>query len=298
MADDKVKIHFICEAENDDSPPAPLVDEIARRLVEPAIPPSIDYALSRGDFHSEPGSLDHYTIDMMSSDRLVILDLSDLSDTAYFLLGARAYKGLPIVYICDETYPIRRDLRTERIVRYSMKDLEGSIGHLREEIEYTLAEDHDPGYSSPRLPIPPLPPREMRLELASRIEATADVVRDLRLNSGAAAESVDRLVAIAAELKGLPDENNPSRLTEAGENALKVLVSLLDELSTQAGARMAITGAISLIVGGTGAPGVAAFTAGLAFWYGKDVFTKFINAWSERSTSQKSPRTRRSKLPF
>src|SRR5258708_3452543 len=113
--DDKVKIHFVCEAQTEDSPPIRLMDEIAQKLVEPAIPTNIDYPLSRGDFQAEDGTLDHCTVDMMSSDKLVILDLSDLTDTAYFVMGARAYKGLPIVYICEEAFPARRDLRIERI---------------------------------------------------------------------------------------------------------------------------------------------------------------------------------------
>jgi hypothetical protein len=58
----------------------------------------------------------------------------------------------------------------------------------------------------------------MRLELDNRIEATADVIRLLRINS--VSESVDELVAIAEELKKLPEENSPSRLEEAGDKAL------------------------------------------------------------------------------
>jgi hypothetical protein len=277
--DDKAKIHFICEVESGDSPSLPLIEEIARYLVEPAIPPNVDYRLDRGDFRSEPGSLDHYTIDMMASDDLVIVDLTALTDTAYFVLGARAYKGLPIVYICDEAYPVRYDLRSDRLVRYSMSNLGDSVLHLREEIARALSEE--PGSRTPQVQLPPLPPREMRLELANRIEATAEVIRILRINS--VSESVDELIAIADELKRLPEENNPSRLQEAADKALNVIFSLLDELSTQPGARMAITGALSLIVGGTGTSGAAAFSAGLAFWYGKDVFTKFINAWGKRS---------------
>ncbi len=150
MADDKVKIHFICEAKTEDSPPVPLIEEIAQKLVEPAIPPNIDYTLNRGDFRAEDGTLDHYTVDMMATDDLVIVDLSDLAETAHFVLGARAYKGLPIVYICDETFPVRRDLRTDRIIRYSMEDLEGSVLHLREEIEYTLAHPRALAYDSAR----------------------------------------------------------------------------------------------------------------------------------------------------
>jgi hypothetical protein len=283
--DDKVKIHFICEAQTEDSPPVRLLDEIAGQLVEPAIPPTIDYTLNRGDFSADDGALDHFTVDMMATDRLVIADLSDLTPTAYFILGARSHRRLPIVYICDETAAVRRDLRTHRIVRYSMEDLPGSVMDLREEIEIALADDNYPHGTAPQLPVPPLPPREMRLELANRIEATADVIRTLRINSVSA--SVDELVAIADELKTLPDENSPSRLQEAADKSLKVIFALLDEISSQPGARMAITGAIALIVGGTGAPGAGAFSAGLAFWYGKEVFTKWIAAWRKRNNPPK-----------
>jgi hypothetical protein len=272
-------IHFICEAHSNDNPSHPLIDEIAEGLVVPAIPSGLDHELARGHFSVvEPGVLDHYTVDMMASNDLVIVDLTALGDTAFFIVGGRAHKGLPIVYICDEAYPVPYDLRSNFLVRYSIDNLSGSIAHLREEIERALAE----GTGSPEAPLPPLPLRQMRLELARRIEATAEVLRALRINS--VSESIDELTAIANELKALPDESSPSRLQEAADKALNVVFALLDELSTQPGARMAITGAISLIVGGTGASGVTAFGAGLAFWYGKDVFTKFINAWEKRGT--------------
>lgn len=286
MADDnKIKIHFICEAYSDGDPPLTLTPDIAHYLVEPAIPPHIDATLGLGDFLGGDGSLDHYTVDMIASDELVIVDLTSLGETAYFVIGARAYKRLPIVYIC--AYPVRRDLMSDFIVRYSIDNLQDSVAHLRDEIERALAEK--PDSRIPQAQLPPLPPREMRIELADRIEATVEVIRLLRINS--VSESIDELIAIATELKKRPDDNNPSRLQEAGDKALKVIFSLLDELAAQPGARMAITGAISLIVGGTGAPGVAAFTAGLAFWYGKDVYTKFINAWGKRN----APTTKRAK---
>ena len=47
MADDKVKIHLNCEARTEDSPPVPLIEEIAQKLVEPAIPLNIDCTLKR-----------------------------------------------------------------------------------------------------------------------------------------------------------------------------------------------------------------------------------------------------------
>jgi hypothetical protein len=279
MPDNKqVKIHFLCEVHNTDSPPEPLTSEIARYLVEPAIPTDLGYSLSRGDFQSEPGTLDHYTIDMMDEADLVIADLSALSGTSYFLLGARAYKNRPIVYIRDEAYPQRYDFSTDiPVTVYTPDDYEDSILSLREEIERALR-DKSPGTGSDH--DISRPPREMRHELADRIEATAEVIRSLRINS--TGESVERLIAIANELKDAPDENHSSHLQRAAEKALAVIYSLLDELSSQPGARMAITGAISLIVGGTGTSGATAFGAGLAFWYGKDVFTKWINTWGRR----------------
>lgn len=278
MADDKMQIHFICEAQSNDSPSLPLIEEIARGLVEPAIPANIDYKLDRGDFRNEPGTLDHYTIDRMSSDDLVIVDLTSLNGTGIFILGARAHANLPIVYLVNDDHFVPNDFSNDSVIRYAINRLEDSVLPLREAIERALADE--PNFPTPQIQIPPLPPREMRLELANRIEATADTIRLLRINS--VGESVAQLIAIADELKKLPDVNDPSRLKEAGDKALKVLFALLDELSTQPGIRMAITGAISLIVGGTGAPGAAAFGAGLAFWYGKDVFTKFINSRAKR----------------
>ena len=62
------------------------------------------------------------------------------------------------------------------------------------------------------------------------------MIRELRINS--VSESVDELVAIADELKKLSDENSSSRLQEAADKALQVVFALLDELSTQEGARL------------------------------------------------------------
>jgi len=275
MADEKMQVHFVCEAQSDESPSLPLIEEIARELVEPAIPPNIDYKLDRGDFRNEPGTLDHYTVDRMSLDDLVIADLTSLNGAGLFILGARAHANLPIVYIVNDDHFVPNDFSSAMVVRYSINRLEDSVLPLREAIEQALADE--PNFPRPQVKISPLTPREMRLELANRIEATAETIRLLRINS--VSGSIDELIAIADELKKLPNEDDPSRLNEAGNKALKVLFALLDELSTQPGIRMAITGAIALIVGGTGAPGAAAFSAGLAFWYGKHVFTKFINTW-------------------
>jgi hypothetical protein len=284
MADEKIRIHFICEAMSDDSPSHAYVEELARVLVHPALPAEAGGSVELGNFGGGSGELDHYTIDMMAEVDLVIADLTDLSQTAYFILGARAHRGLPIVYLCDEAALIPYDLNSQRLVRYTIENPTASIGDLAKEIERALI-DADHGYRTPQVQLPPLPPRQRRLELASRIEATAEAIRGLRINS--VSGGVEELIAIAEELKNQPDENNPSRLQEAADRSLRVIFALLDELSSQPGARLTITGAVSLIVGGAGFSGASAFGAGLAFWYGKDAFTKFIDVWGKRGAGKK-----------
>lgn len=291
MADSRIRIHFICEAMSDDSPSHAYVEELARVLVHPALPAEAGGSVDLGNFAGDSGVLDHYTmsmIDTLAEVDLVIADLTDLSSTAYFILGARAHRGLPIVYICDEASLVPYDLRSQRLVRYTIENPTASIGDLAEEIERALVDDNS-GYGAPQVQLPPLPAREMRLELATRIEATAEAIRDLRINS--VSGSVEELIAIAEELKKRPDENSPSRLQEAADKSFAVIFALLNELSSQPGAHLTISGAVSLIVGGTGFSGATAFGAGLAFWYGKDVFTKFIEAWGKRG----APRAKKKK---
>ncbi|MET0677343.1 MAG: hypothetical protein ABW175_16220, partial [Bradyrhizobium sp.] len=130
MFDEKMSIHFICEAQSVDSPPLSYIEELVRELVEPAIPPNIDYKLDRGDFRNEPGTLDHYTIDRMSMDDLVIADLTSLKETSFFILGARVHLNLPIVYIVNDDHFIANE--HDRVIRYSLQRLEESIPPLRE----------------------------------------------------------------------------------------------------------------------------------------------------------------------
>jgi hypothetical protein len=290
MADDRViRIHFFCEATDEELPAAPMDKYVLKQLVQPALPEGFQYQLNDGDFHSEPGSLDHYTIDMMAEFELVIADLTELSETAFFLLGARTHKGLPIVYICQTTFPLPYALDNNvGVVRYEIENPAESINYLSEQIAAALAENRKPKSLRPRMPRRQLAPREARLELARRIESTAEVIGLLRINS--LGDTVAELVQISQDLKNVADDSNNSVLQEASERALKVLFAILDELSSVPGARMAITGAVSLIVGGSGASSVTAFSAGLAFWFGKDIFAKFISTWGKRG----SPPTKKS----
>jgi hypothetical protein len=119
-------------------------------------------------------------------------------------------------------------------------------------------------------------PKERRFELAERIDGTADVVALLRINS--TADAIAELRAIAEELRVVDDEKKPSALKEAGDAVLKVLLRLLDQLGTVRAARMAISGPLALVLGGAGWPAVTAFGICLAFWEGKDTFTRAVQS--------------------
>jgi hypothetical protein len=118
-------------------------------------------------------------------------------------------------------------------------------------------------------------PRESRIELAARIEETAEVIRLLRINS--TGDAIDELLSIATDLKKAGDQEPPSALREAGEKVLSVIARIADQLATVRGARFAISGALALVLGGSGLPAVTAFGLGLAFWEGKDAFLKALD---------------------
>jgi hypothetical protein len=116
--------------------------------------------------------------------------------------------------------------------------------------------------------------RERRTQLAERIDEAAEVIRLLRINS--VGDTVAELNAIANELRAAADEETPSALREAGNNVLRVLSKIADQLSSVRGSRIAISGAIALILGGSGWPAVSAMGLALAYWEGKDTFLKAV----------------------
>ena len=244
IRDEELSVFFICDAATIDSPSIKLAERIRRTLIEPAIPERFqNVSLRHGDFHSGPAELDHYTVDMMAQDNLVIVDLTGLDATSYFIVGARAHINLPIVYICEDAWPIPPELRGVNVVPYAMINIEYYIPDLRNAIENAL-DDYEADLISPRQ----TSLSDARVELANRIVASAEAIRSLRINS--LGVGVDELLSIADDLKKLPDDNSSSRLKEASDKAVKVLFSFMDELSSQAGARITLTGAVSLIVGG------------------------------------------------
>lgn len=286
MADDPdhIRVFLVCER-IDGSPPEPVASDILFHFVRPAIPDELSHNLEKADFRpNADASLDHYDVDMMAEVDLVVCDLTRLSKTADFLVGAREPRGLPVVYICDEVFQLPFE-RSANIVRYSRTDYGPAIPALRQAILEALDGVED----AVGLPPSQRPPGVTKSELANRIQATAEAIRELRLNS--AGDEVQELFDIVEEMRKQPDDTTISYLQQCADKALTIIFRLMDELATKQGARLTISGAIGLIVGGTGVSGAAAFTAALAFWSGKEAFGKWIERRKQGSIAKKKSKS-------
>jgi hypothetical protein len=290
---DKKLCFFISHRGAGDSPPNDEVDVVYKTLIKPTMARFPDFEVRwRGNFKVVGAGSPFIPPagHTMEAD-LVIADLTELAAEGYYQVGLRQAIQQPLVLIAEADADQRVSLLTHQYISYPFTPSPPTAGdvstidNLEAAIREALAKEGGLAPFNVQLPTP----KERRLELALRIDATADTIRLLRINS--LGDSVAELVEIADSLRA-SDDPTDSPLQEAGKKALLVLSAVFDQLSTQAGARMAITGAVSLIVGGSGASGAAAFGAGLAFWYGKDVFTKFISAWGRRGAQLPKARRR------
>lgn len=235
----------------------------------------------RGYIH-EPGSISAQLLDEILSADLVIADLTELSPSGYYQLGVRHSSSLPTVLMADQDYVIAVAAHEFQLLRYQFERSPSTAG-APETIDRLVALIREALDTQPRsagAPYMPVKktPAERRYELAERIAETAEIIRLLRINS--AGEAVSELVAIAEELKAVEDEKTPSALKEAADKFLNVLFRILDQLATVRGSRMAISGAIALVLGGAGWPAVTAMGFGLAYWEGKEAFSKALSMLS------------------
>ncbi|MEY9161630.1 hypothetical protein [Bradyrhizobium japonicum] len=275
---DKTNVRFIYEDEPEHTPTS-ITDEITRYLVLPAIPTDLSINFQHGDFHGAPGNMDHYTIDMIASDHLVIADLTSLRSTSRFLLGARAYKRLPIIYIHEKGYPIPDMPSDFPSVEYSMTNPRPAIATLRDEIRRALSE---PREVLPTTTTAPSSTREVRLDLVKRIQEAAGAISDLRINSKTASDAVDSLREIANDLESTEDQKSSSAMQDAAEKVLPVLSRFAKEFSSAKGARIVIAGVIAYVLGGAGFSAIAIYGLTLAFWQGPEAFAKAIDALTKR----------------
>lgn len=275
---------YLSERDHADSPPGTSAEVVYETLIVPAMEHFPDFRMNPRGYIHETGSISTQLVKEIVDADLVIADLTDLSASGYFELGVRYSAGRPTVLIGDLDYVMPVDAREFELVRYPFDQSPRTAGDL-ETIETLVAAirgalDAEPeGSGAARVPLKKTP-REMRFELAERIEETAEAVRLLRSNT--TGDAVVELQAIAEQLKAAEDVETPSALREAGDKALKVLFQIMDQLGTVRGSQFAISGTIALIVGGTGLPAVAALGLGLAFWEGKEAFQKAMEKWSSK----------------
>lgn len=279
MADKKLCI-YLSQRDQGDSPPGHAAEVVYETLVLPAMEHFDDFAMSPRGYIHEPGSISTQLISEMLSADLVIADLSGLSPSGYYELGIRHAAQLPTVLIADQEFVVAVEVSEFRLVRYPFDQVPNTVVD-RDSID-TLVAAIDEALEIQLRPtvVQSLPskrtPRERRFELAARIEETAEVIAVLRINS--VGDAIAELRAIADELKDAPDERTPSALNLAGNAVLKVLLRILEQLATVKGSRFAISGAISLVLGGSGWPAVTAMTVALAYWEGKEAFLKAIGS--------------------
>lgn len=250
-------------------------EAVFEKLVLPAVEhfPNLE---SKGMAHDlvYAGSPFTPVADLMMAADLVIADLTGGTSEGYYQIGLRQSAQLPLVLIAEDGIELSVNLSGIEYVGYPFDRLPNTeaIDRLSNAIRQAF-DTAQRGSTSSQIPLKSTP-RERRFDLAERIEETAEIIAHFRINS--AGEAVTELRAVAEELKVAKDENTFTALKEAADAVLKVLLKILDQLATVRGARMAISGAIALVVGGAGWPAVTALGLGLAFWEGKEAFLKAL----------------------
>jgi nucleoside 2-deoxyribosyltransferase len=267
---------YLSQRDHNDSPPGTSAEVVYETLIMPVMESFPDFRIHARGYIHETGSISTELVKEIAEADLVIADLTDLSASGYFELGVRYAAGLPTVLIGDLDYVMPVDAREFELVRYPFDQspqtagdadtIESLVAAIREALNTQLE-----GSGASHAPMKKTA-KEKRYELAERIEATAEAIRLLRSNT--TGDAIAELQAIAEELKSVKDAETPSALKEAVDKALKVLLQIMDQLSTVRGSRMAISGTIALVVGGAGWSAVTALGLGLAFWEGKEAFLK------------------------
>jgi hypothetical protein len=269
-----------------DEEPGETRERLFRELVSPAVARFPDFELSLSS-------------EVPSEADLMIADLSNMNEANYFKLGAASGAGLPIVYIVQNTDNLTLPIAlqesidsSDRIVKYGLPydsdflfdpdDIQALVDAIREILSTTWVHAPNSGLSS-------LSPAAQRGRLVDRIEDSAEALRALRLNS--IGQHIDEIVAVAAELRRVPDKETPGAIKSSALKVLELLGSMADELKSQKGARFAIAGIVALLVGGTGIAGVSALAIGLAFFQGEDAFKKALEVLIHSAPKGKSATT-------
>lgn len=118
-------------------------------------------------------------------------------------------------------------------------------------------------------------------ELADRIDATANAVADLRINS--VGQIVDELRSISKSFRGelvrdLPFTDIVQDAREPLKTALISISQIFDVIDSSRTASMIVAGCVAALVGGVGGWSSAlCFNLALASWHGKEAFIAAVN---------------------
>jgi hypothetical protein len=275
---------YLSQRDHNDSPPGTNAEVVYETFILPVMERFSDFRMNPRGYVHETGEISTQLVKEIAEADLVIADLTELSASGYFELGVRHATGLPMVLISDLDYVTPVAAREFDLVRYPFFGSPATAGdeNTIEDLEATIrkALANEAASSDARRAPMKRTPKERRHELAERIEETAEVIRLLRSNT--AADAIAELLAIAEELKSVEDTETPSALKEAADRTLKVLLRIMDQLGTVRGSRIAISGAIAFIVGGAGWPAFAAFSIGLAYWEGRETFSKALDRFLKK----------------
>jgi hypothetical protein len=264
------------------SPQFSVAENVYEKFIQPVVTSNFeDFVVYLFEYEDQPGSFGDDFLEKIVDVDLVIADLTELTATAFFQLGVRYYSGKPLVFIADEEYTLALHPTDFPFVKYRYENGFSEDQHAAVDLVDAIHAALDPDTArGTYLPQKRLSPRQTRAQLAARISEAADAIRLLRINS--AAETAIELEDIAKELEQIPEDKLVPALQETADKFLKVLSRFADQLGTIRGSRMLISGLISVVIGGAGYSGIAAFGMSLAFWEGKEAFLKAIEIFGKR----------------
>jgi hypothetical protein len=211
---------------------------------------------------------------------LVIADLTELTSNGFYELGLRHATGLPTVLLAQAGHALPFDHKDFRFVIYSYRATDDELEQRTREALIEAVRGALNATPNLNFPAQTKTSREMRSELASRVQEAAEAIQALRINS--TSDVVASLEQIANELEEVNEDRTPTALKDAGEKLLKILSRVADQLATVRGSRIIVAGIISLVLGGAGYSALTIYGLTLAFWQGPEIFSKAIDAMTKQ----------------
>jgi SepF-like predicted cell division protein (DUF552 family) len=233
-----------------------------------------DFEIVRYNSDIVHGQINDQILEEIQTADLVIADLTELTPNGFYELGVRHATGLPIVLLAQTGHPLPFDMKDFRFVVYSYNATDDEVEQRTREALIQSVRGALRG--GPALNLPTRSSREMRNELASRVQEAAEAIQALRINS--TADVVASLEQIVQDINKVDDKQTPSAMKDAGEKLLKIISRVADQLATVRGSRIIVAGIISLVLGGAGYSALTIYGLTLAFWQGPEMFSKAIDA--------------------